>query len=384
MFSRLVAVFLIVAALAGLLVYSQYRSSVDYVSGFIEADEIRVGSRVGGRVAAVHIEEGQRVTAGQTLFELEPYDLLEREREAIEQLATRQAEFERLANGFRPQEIAQAKARFERQQAVLDKLRAGPRQEEIDAARARVQVSQAELSLAKRKFERREELLSSNSITREEFEEASEQIHVAQGLANVRQEELDLLLAGTREEEIREAVAQVEEARQAWMLAQEGSRKEEVQAAKAARDAAAAALEVVRAQKEELTVQSPVDGVVEALDLQKGDLAPAGGPVLSIMDMSHLWVRAYVPQNRVGLQVGEQLPITVDSLPGQRMVGRITFISRQAEFTPNNVQTPEERSKQVFRIKVDLPKDKLDLVRPGMTADVWLQPVTGQPAGDDG
>lgn len=384
MFPRLVVVLLIVAALVGLLVYSQYRSHEAYVSGFIEADEIRVGSRVGGRVAAVNVEEGQRVAAGQTLFELEPYDLLQREQEAIEQLAARQAEYERLANGFRPQEIAQAKARFERQQAYLDKLRAGPRAEEIQAARARVQVAEAELTLATDKFNRREELLSTNSITREEFEEASERIHAVQGLLAVRQEELALLLAGTREEDIREAEAQVEEARQAWMLKQAGSREEEVQAAKAARDAAQAALEVIRAQKEELTVKSPVDGVIEALDLQKGDLAPASGPVLSVMDMSHLWVRAYVPQNRVGLQVGEQLPITVDSLPGERMMGRITFIARQAEFTPNNVQTPEERSKQVFRIKVDLPKDKLELVRPGMTANVWLEPIDKQSAGDAG
>ncbi|MCA9217149.1 MAG: HlyD family efflux transporter periplasmic adaptor subunit [Planctomycetales bacterium] len=384
MLSRFIAVLVIVAALLGLLFYSQYRSQVGYVSGFIEADEIRVGSRIGGRVQEVLIEEGERVTAGQKLFELEPYDLLEREQEAVERLAIRQAEHQRLVNGFRVQEVAQAKARFEQQQALLEKLRAGPRTEEIQAARARVHVAEAELTLAKRKFDRREELLSTNAAAREEYEVASEQLNAASGLLEVRKEELALLLAGTREEEIHEAEARVEEARQAWILTQSGSREEEVQSAKAARDAAAAALAVIRAQKEELIVKSPVDGVIEALDLQKGDLAAAGAPVLSVMDLSHLWVRAYVPQNRVGLQVGEQLPITVDSLPDQRIVGRITFIARQAEFTPNNVQTPEERSKQVFRIKVDLPAEQLQSVRPGMTANVWLQSVDEWTAGDDG
>ncbi len=118
----------------------------------------------------------------------------------------------------------------------------------------------------------------------------------------VRTQELELLEIGTREEEKREGRARVEEALQAWQLAQKGYRQEEIEKAKAARDGAQAALDVIREQKKELTIKSPIDGVIEALDLQKGDLVPAGGPVLSVLDESHLWVRAYVPQNRVGLQ----------------------------------------------------------------------------------
>jgi HlyD family secretion protein len=186
-----------------------------------------------------------------------------------------------------------------------------------------------------------------------------------------QQEELNLLEAGTREETVRSARAKVEEARLAWELAKKGFRDEEIAQAQAARDAAAAAVDAIGQRIDELTIRSPVDGVVEALDLQRGDLAPAAGPVMSLMDVSHMWVRAYVPENRLDLELGQAMRVTVDSFPGEEFAAELTFISRQAEFTPSNVQTPEERVKQVFRIKVEL-REGLDRLRPGMAADVWL------------
>lgn len=375
---RLVAILVAVLLLGGLIAYSQFRPEPNRVSGFIEADEIRVGSRVGGRVAGVRVEEGERVEQGQTLLELEPYDLVQRETEAKQQLAALEAEVQKLSEGLRPEEVAQSKARYQQRQARFELLEAGPRQQEIEAARARLRSAEAERTLARQNFERSVELFQQGAIPREDYDTASQRFEAAEALVLVRQKELELLEAGTREEEIREALARVEEARQAWQLAKSGFRAEEIQQAKASRDAAAAALDVIRQQKKELTVISPVDGVIEALDLQKGDLVVAGAPVLSVMDDSHLWVRAYVPQNRVGLQVGDKLWVTVDSFPEERFLGETSFIARQAEFTPSNAQTPEERAKQVFRIKVAL-KEGLDKLRPGMTADVWLEPVEQTP-----
>lgn len=379
MIRRVIAVLLGLSLLVGLIAYSRLQPRPDYVSGYIEADEIRVGSRVGGRVHAVLVEEGERVTRGQTLVELEPFDLLERENEAVQLLAARDAEYRKLAAGLRPEEVAQAKARYEQVKARLDLLEEGPRAQEIEAARGRLLVAEAALSLAKQNYARSEGLFQRKAISREQFDEISEEVEKAQATVIVQKEELDLLLAGTRVEEKREAAARVTEAKNAWQLAEKGFRVEEIDQAKAARDAAQAALDVLRQQKKELTVTSPVDGIIEALDLQKGDLAPAGAPVLSVMDHQRLWVRAFVPQNRVGLRVGQKLWITVDSMGDERIQGEITFIARQAEFTPSNVQTPEERSKQVFRIKVALPGETSDLVRPGMTANVWLSPPEDAP-----
>jgi multidrug resistance efflux pump len=141
-----------------------------------------------------------------------------------------------------------------------------------------------------------------------------------------------------------------------------------------ARDAAQAALDVLRQQKTDPTVRTPIDGVIDSLDLRQGDLVPAGAPVLSVLDNSHMWVRAFVPENRVGLRPGQHVDVTVDSLGPQRLQGEVTFVAREAEFTPSNVQTPEERSKQVFRVKIALT-EQLDKLRPGMSADVWLDSI---------
>ncbi len=378
MIQRVGIVVVVVVLLVGLIAYSQFRPAANHVSGSIEADEIRVGSRIGGRVSAVHVVEGQRVKQGQQLVELEPFDLLEREQEAAMSLAALEADYQRLSAGFRPEEIAQAQARHDQFKARYDLLVAGPREQEIEAAKGRVEIAESEETLSQQNYLRSKQLIDKKAISQAEFDTVVEQLDGARAMLAVRKQELALLLAGTREEEQREAKARVDEAEQAWQLMKNGYRAEEIAKAKAARDAAQAALDLIREQKKELVITCPIDGVIEALDLQKGDLAPAGAPVLSVMDDSHLWIRAYVPQNRIGLQVGQKLSVTVDSFPGQAFQGQVSFISRQAEFTPSNAQTPEERSKQVFRIKVNL-LDTSPRLRPGMTADVWLDAAAPAP-----
>ncbi len=373
MFSRLILLALAVGVLLGLVFYSKWNPEPPRVSGFIEADEIRLGSRVGGRVSLVHVQEGQEVAAGDVLVEFEPYDLLEREKELELSLAARQSQYEQYLAGFREEEIAQAKAKFDQLQARLDLLVAGPRQQEIEAARGRRALAESERRLAGQDYERLSKLAGSNATSQQEMDAAREALEAASANLVVRQQELDLLLAGTREEELRGAAASVEEARQAWKLMQHGYRQEEIEQAKASRDAAQAALEAIRRQKEELRVKSPIDGRIEALDLQPGDMVAPGAPVLSMLDRNELWVRSYVPQNRV-VRVGQHLRLSVDSYPDQSFEGVVTFVARQAEFTPSNVQTPEERSKQVFRIKVAID-DQRDLLRPGMIADVWLDEI---------
>lgn len=229
MIRRISIVALVIALLIGLIAYSQFRSVPDRVSGFIEADEIRVGSRLGGRVLAVHVEEGQRVEQGRLLVELEPFDLLQRELEAAKSLAAREADYQRLSKGPRPEEIAQAKARYEQFKARYDLLVAGPREQEIEAARARLQFAEIELVLAQQNYDRGKQLMSENAISQAEFDATLEKLDAARALLAVRKQELDLLNAGTREEEKREANARVDEAKQAWNLEKQGYRIEEIE-----------------------------------------------------------------------------------------------------------------------------------------------------------
>jgi multidrug resistance efflux pump len=379
MMRRAFVILIFAAILAGLIVYSQLRQVSQHVSGFVEADEIRLGSRIGGRVQEVLVEEGQTVEAGQLLVTLEPFDLAEQLKEAQSQAAARKAELEKLQAGNRPEEIGQAKARYEQLHARLDLLVAGARQQEIDAARARLEVARSEARFATLNFNRAQSLINTHAITPEEMDRATEALESAKANVALRQEELSLIEAGNREEEIREARSTVEEARLAWELAKKGYRNEEIAAAQAAYDSAAAAVAVIEDRINELSIKSPVAGSVEALDLEPGDLVAAGAPVMSVLDKSHYWVRTYVPQRWMNLKLGQQVTVTADSVPGRKFPAEITFISRQAEFTPSNVQTPEERAKQVFRIKATL-KEGLDQLRPGTSADVWLDDVPDEDA----
>ncbi len=371
MIYRLVILVAVAVALLTALVFSRRQQGPLKVSGFIEAHEIRVGSRVGGRVAAVHVEEGQQVESGTVLVELEPFDLQQRLEEANARVAERQAEYDRLRAGYRVEEIAQARARRDQLAALLEKLRAGPRPQEIAAAEAEWKLAVAELELADQKLQRTRALRAQNGATQEALDEAIAQWKVATARVAARKEQLDLLREGSRKEDIRQAEAQWQEADQACKLLEHGFRSEEIAQAEAALRAALAARDAIAQQLAELRITAPVSGTVEAIELRPGDLVPANATALTMLDRSTLWVRAYVPENRLNLQLGQELKISVDSFPGRTFRGHVTYVARQAEFTPGNVQTPEDRSQQVFRIKVSL-SEGTDILRPGMAADVWL------------
>jgi len=367
---RAVLILILALVAGGLLVARRWHTEPPRVSGFIEADDIRLGSRVGGRVAQVHVEEGDRVEKGKILVELEPFDIDQREAEARANLAAKAAEHRKLVDGFRPEEKIQARQRYEQFKSQHERLKTGPRPQEIAAARAQEDVAEAQLELTKQTYARTMELAKRNAATQDEVDRATEELKVAGGMKIVRQKELELLLEGTRKEDIAAAEAQMSEAKAAWDLTEKGYRKEDVDLAKAAVEAAEAALNVVLEQKKELKITAPMAGVIESLDLQPGDLVAASAPVMSMLDTGRLWVRAYLPEDE-RLEIGQRVPVSVDAFPGEFFTGEVTFISRDAEFTPNNVQTPEERSKQVFRIKVTFVEG-LDRLRAGMAADVWL------------
>jgi multidrug resistance efflux pump len=371
MIQRIILGLTLVAGLISLIVYSQIRVTPPFVSGVLETDEIRLGSRIGGRVQHVWVNEGERVEAGILLIELEPYDLLQREQQAIAELAVRDADLKRLTSGLRTEEIGQAKSRLEQLAAKLRLLEHGPRAEEIDAAQERLNAAQAQQLLTRREYDRRANLAQSDAISSNELDTAKEQFDGATADVQIKKNELAILKAGARIEEIEQAQAQVEEARLAWELAKQGYRSEEIESARAARDATAAALAVIGQQKAELTIVAPSAGIIDALDLQPGDLVAPNAPVLTLLSDNHLWVRAYVPQHFLHVRVGQELDISIDSYPQEKFRGVISFVSHQSEFTPSNVQTVDDRAKQVYRIRVRIVENTQRL-RAGMTANVWL------------
>lgn len=342
------------------------------VSGIIEADDVGVGSKVGGRVLKVVAQEGQSVKAGDVLFLIEPYELNASLAEAQASLRQAQARLAELSAGYRKEEIEQAEATVRQRREELDQLVSGPRQQEIEQAKADWLAARAQQENAERFEQRMEELFGRELIARQEYDDARTRAEESRQRMQSARERFDLLLAGTRKEEIAQARHRLEEAEARLRQLKAGFRKEEIAQARAAAAMARARVELLKTQLGETVIKAPADAIVEVLDLEPGDLVGAGKPVATLILADSLWVRAYVPEEKLGhVQPGLKVKVRVDSFPQRNFPGTVRRVHRQAEFTPRNVQTYEERVLQVFQTEVVID-DPDRLLRPGMSADVYI------------
>jgi len=294
------------------------------LSGNFEVDDAQLGFKTPGRVVERTVREGDRVNVGQPIARLD-------DAEQQAQLALRRAE------------LAAAEAQ-------LAELTAGSRPQEIAAAAATLRSAEADRDRVRLDFARQDELRKKQVISDRDFETAQAQLKVAEARVVEAGERLKLLQEGPRVETIRQARARVEQARAAVALAQ--------------------------TQLDNTRLTSPLAGVVLSHNIEPGEFVSAGTPVVTVAETAHLWVRAYVNQPDLGrVRHGQKVVVRTDSFPGRDFEGTVGFISSEAEFTPKTVQTPKERVKLVFRLKIDVanPKDEL---KPGMPADVILPPAS--------
>ncbi len=342
------------------------------ISGIVEADDIHVGSKIGGRVLKVVARRGQTVKAGEVLVLLEPRDLDASLAEAQAALRQAQAKLALLTAGYREEEIEQAEAAMKQSQAELSQLVAGPRQQEIDQARADWLAAKAQAENSRKLQRRMEDLSKRDLIAKQDFDDAQAKAEESEQKMKSARERYDLVLAGTRTEEIERARQRLAEAEAKLRQLKHGFRKEEVAQAQSEVEGARARVELIRSQLDETVIKAPVDAVVEVLDLEPGDLVGAGKPMATLLRTNSLWVRAYLPEAKLGfVKTGAKVRVRVDSFPNRDFTGIVRRVSRQAEFTPRNVQTWEERVLQVFQTEVVID-DPDHILRPGMNADVTI------------
>ena len=365
---------LAVVGAAAAIKYFTSRAATDRIvlSGTIEADEIHIGSKVGGRIAEVLVNEGQEVRQGQPLMRFEAYDLTARRADAVAAVAQADASYQRLVNGWRPEEVAQAKAQADSARAALEQAHNGPRRQEIDAARADLEAANADYEVARATLARVEKLVRDGVQSRQDYDNARAAFDRASGHRDAARQNLNLLLAGTRHEEVERAEKQYQQAAENARMMQRGSRKEDVDAAKAQLDRARASLQQIDTQLGELEVKSPADAFVEVLRVRPGDLINPSAPVATLVELNRLWVRVYIPEPEIGYaQLGKEVAVAVDSFKNESFKGTIEHIASRGEFTPRNVQTRSEREHQVFAIRVRVDNSSHRL-RAGAAADVSI------------
>jgi len=279
------------------------------VSGTIETDEAHLASRYGGRVERIFAQEGESLTNGQIIVELDAAEL--------------HAKRDQLA-------------------ATLAELDAGPRPQEIAAAKAEWEAQEAELELARADHHRADRLFANQTIPETDRDRAATRAQALEKGVAAARSRYDLLLAGTRPERIAQVKAQLAE---------------------------------LDTQLREMRVVAPTNCVLEVLSVKPGDVLAPNREVATVLFTGHTFARVFVPEPWLGrIKLGDKAQVRVDAFPGKDFAGQVEFIGRAAEFTPRNVQTAEERVKQVFPVKVRLDASSGEL-RAGMAADVTFPGV---------
>jgi len=315
-------VLLVVAAVAVALFWGRDTKGRELLaSGTVEATEARLGFPSAGRLAAVHVAEGDAVAAGQELALLDREEMSARLEAAEAQAAAARALLAELEAGARPEELAQARAAL-----------AAARDREADARRDAARVA---------------ELLAGGALS----QEAADKARLASDVA----------------------ASQVEQAAQQLALLEAGARRERVAGQRAQVAQAEAAARALAASLATMVIEAPFAGVITVRHREPGEIVPMGAAVLSLMNPRECWVRIFVPEARVGaLRLGQRATITCDSFSGRNYQGELVTIASEAEFTPRSVQTTEERVKLVYAVKVRIVGDEAGDLKPGMPADLRL------------
>ncbi|HTO13494.1 MAG TPA: efflux RND transporter periplasmic adaptor subunit [Candidatus Binatia bacterium] len=343
------------------------------VTGTIEATQVDISPRITGRIVERTVREGQPVERGQLLARLDDEQPTAELRRAEATLRASEALLRDLRAGARPQEIQEAEATASRAQAQLADLMAGSRRQEIEQARAAVDDAVATREWTARDYQRTKDLFGRELVAAAEVDRMRQAAEVAVAKEKSAREKLALVEAGAREHEIEAARQALRAARERVHLLRAGPRPEAVAAAEAQVAEAKAAATLARARLDDTRLTSPVTGLVLRKNMEVGETASPGTPILTLMDPHDIWLRAYVPETDIGrLKVGQPAAILVDAFPGRRFEGAISEIASEAEFTPKNVQTKKERVNLVFRIKI-AAKNPAGVLKPGMPADAELR-----------
>ena len=342
-------------------------------SGTIETREIRVGSKAGGRVQEVLVKEGQEVQPGQPLVCLDISELQAQLAQAEAAVNQQRARLEKLERGARPEEKAQAHAATEAALANLEAVRNWPRPEEVAQARAAVAAAEADANKADASYQRALRLRETGDTSKQEYDAAKYNLDSARARLKAEQDRLNLLLNGSRKEDIRAAEAKLKQAQESERLVNAGARREEIEDARAQLAEATARVEQIKTLVAEGQVYAPKKALVEVVSVRPGDLLTPNQPVARLLESDQIWVRIFIPEPQLGLvKVGQRAKIKVDTFPNVAFDGVVEQINSQGEFTPRNIQSRDERNHQVFGVKVGID-NRSGKLKSGMAADVTLE-----------
>ncbi len=375
-------------------------------SGFIEGREVTVAPEIQGLIAELMVARGDEVEAGDVVARLDDTTLKRQRAEALASLSVAQANLDRVQAGARVEEIAAARAGLNEARANLEGTEAAVLNARDVISRplsleAQIDEARTHVHLAEQNVELREAELEETKIKRGVYvdqggdvartwdlnlEAAEATLRKAKAELSGARSYLGALLAMREnplameaelhraEADYEQARARVDEAQAVLDELEAGPTEEEVALAEAQVRQAEAGVALIDARLDQLTLRAPMDGIVSTRSAQVGETATAGKPLLTIANLDEVTLVLYIPENRIGqVQIGRRVEVTVDAFPDRTFVGQVDSIAGEAEFTPRNVQTEEERVNLVFAVDVTIPNPDHAL-KPGLPADARIMP----------
>ena len=372
-------------ALAGWVWWRDRQDARDVIqaSGRIEVTEVNVSSKVTGRVIKRYVDEGADVKAGQLIAVLEGEELEAQLRQARATLQSAEARLlqARISLRIEPTlvqaQIRQAEENLRSAEERLRLLQAGSRPQEIEEGRANLRQNLARLEIARLTRDRYRDLLADGAVAKQDLDRAESDFQAADAAVRATRERLAVLEEGSRVEDIRAAAAERDRAAAALEAARANAatldlRQQDVRVAEAAVREAQANVQRLETQVAELKVFAPLDATVLTKAVEAGEVVAAGKPLVLLGDLDHPWIKVYVTETEVGkVKLGAPARILVDSFPQQPFRGTVTWIADEAEFTPKNIQTKEERVNLVYAVKITIDNAQRKL-KAGMIADADL------------
>jgi HlyD family secretion protein len=286
-------------------------------SGNIESTNVIVSSKVNGEIEKILFDEGQFINEGDTVM------IIDHETLQIQ--------------------LDQAQAAVEAARAQLNLLKNGARKEDITQAEEGVKQAQVTYDLAKKDQERMENLYQSKSISQNQYDNTTAKFEVSQAQLKSAKENLTKLKNFARPEEIQQAEANV--------------------------DRQTAAAKLLKKSINDSYVQSPISGVIVDKFFERGETVTQMSSLFKVSNLRTVDLIIYISEEELGkVKLGQKADVSVDAFPDKSYTGKVIYISPEAEFTPKNIQTKDERTKLVFAVKIRVDNPDYEL-KPGMPAD---------------
>ena len=354
------------------------------VSGNLELTEVDLSFKIAGRLVERRVDEGAWVKAGDLIARLDPVELQKQTARDKAQIIGAKSNYDQLVTAIEFQkstlesDVAARQAELNLAQSKLDELLNGSRPQDIQQSVAAVTDATAQLEFARLDWDRAQTLFKNDDISKQQYDQARMKLESAQAVLRQAQERESLMKEGPRKEDIAQARADVARAQAAVKTAEANRlevkrREEELSSAKAEIERTEAQAGISQEQLSDTEIYTPIDGVVLVKSAEPGEVLAAGTTVVTIGDLDHPWLRAYINETDLGrVKLGQKVKLTTDSFPNKAYWGTVTYIASQAEFTPKQIQTKEERVKLVYRIKIEVDNKEHEL-KDNMPVDAVIQ-----------